>query len=177
MRGTFFCFAWLLFVSFNLSTLTYVSMASMGYMMFGHETLLQITLNLPGGKISFIIAIYTAVIYTHNHAGCGSHEEELVQPLWHWIHLHSAKDFVADQYSHNGPPLHVLRVTSGSGRGSSYVTISILLPCTSYLKVSGSGESRLPLYLGLSFSGYWFKLLVLICLSRRLQVIFDLFEH
>lgn len=51
-----------LFVCFILSTITYGSMATMGYSMYGQNLLSQITLNLPSGKISSKIAIHTTLI-------------------------------------------------------------------------------------------------------------------
>lgn len=51
-----------LLVCFVLSGLTYGSMAVLGYLMFGDNLLSQVTLNLPAGKISSKIAIYTTLI-------------------------------------------------------------------------------------------------------------------
>lgn len=51
-----------LFISFGLSTLAYVSMAVIGYLMFGSTVLSQVTLNLPINKISSKIAIYTTLV-------------------------------------------------------------------------------------------------------------------
>lgn len=51
-----------LLVCFILSTITYVSMAVIGYLMFGETLTSQITLNLPIKKISSKVAIYTTLI-------------------------------------------------------------------------------------------------------------------
>ncbi|CAI9096598.1 OLC1v1032783C1 [Oldenlandia corymbosa var. corymbosa] len=51
-----------LLVCFALSTITYGSMAVLGYLMFGQNLASQITLNLPTFKISSKIAIYTTLI-------------------------------------------------------------------------------------------------------------------
>ncbi|XP_033516409.1 amino acid transporter AVT1I-like [Nicotiana tomentosiformis] len=51
-----------LLLCFILSTITYGSMAIIGYLMYGQNLLSQVTLNLPTGKVSSKIAIYTAII-------------------------------------------------------------------------------------------------------------------
>ncbi|XP_060213426.1 amino acid transporter AVT1I-like [Lycium barbarum] len=51
-----------LLLCFILSTFTYGSMATMGYLMYGQNLMSQITLNLPTEKISSKIAIYTTLI-------------------------------------------------------------------------------------------------------------------
>ncbi|KAL3511122.1 hypothetical protein ACH5RR_030523 [Cinchona calisaya] len=55
-------FSKVLLVCFVLSGITYGSMAVLGYLMFGQNLTSQITLNLPTGKISSKIAIYTTLI-------------------------------------------------------------------------------------------------------------------
>ncbi|KAI4340121.1 hypothetical protein MLD38_024989 [Melastoma candidum] len=49
-------------VMFGLGTLSYTSMAVLGYLMFGHNLSSQITLNLPSNKISSKMAIYTTLL-------------------------------------------------------------------------------------------------------------------
>ncbi|XP_070031641.1 amino acid transporter AVT1I-like [Nicotiana tomentosiformis] len=51
-----------LLLFFILSTITYGSMATMGYLMYGENLMSQVTLNLPTRKISLKIAIYTTLI-------------------------------------------------------------------------------------------------------------------
>ncbi|XP_057492960.1 amino acid transporter AVT1I-like isoform X1 [Actinidia eriantha] len=51
-----------LLVCFVLSTISYGSMAVLGYLMYGENVLSQVTLNLPTQKISSKIAIYTTLI-------------------------------------------------------------------------------------------------------------------
>ncbi|OIT21820.1 PREDICTED: vacuolar amino acid transporter 1-like [Nicotiana attenuata] len=51
-----------LLLCFILSTITYGSMATMGYLMYGENLMSQVTLNLPTRKISSKIAIYTTLI-------------------------------------------------------------------------------------------------------------------
>lgn len=55
-------FSKVLFLCFTLSTIVYVSMAVLGYLMFGSKVESQITLNLPTNKLSSQIAIYTTLI-------------------------------------------------------------------------------------------------------------------
>lgn len=49
-------------VCFLLCTISYASMAIVGYLMFGPTVLSQITLNLPTNKISSKVAIYTTLV-------------------------------------------------------------------------------------------------------------------
>lgn len=51
-----------LILCFTLCTITYASMAVLGYSLFGSEVPSQITLNLPTGKLSFKVAIYTTLV-------------------------------------------------------------------------------------------------------------------
>ncbi|WOL20273.1 hypothetical protein Cni_G29077 [Canna indica] len=55
-------FSEVLVVCFILCTINYASMAIMGYLMYGDKLQSQVTLNLPVGKISSKIAIYTTLI-------------------------------------------------------------------------------------------------------------------
>ncbi|OIT06178.1 PREDICTED: vesicular GABA transporter-like [Nicotiana attenuata] len=55
-------FSKVLLVCFLLSTITYGSMATMGCLMYGQNLMSQVTLNLPTGKVSSKIAIYTTLI-------------------------------------------------------------------------------------------------------------------
>ncbi|KAL0332077.1 UNVERIFIED_CONTAM: Amino acid transporter AVT1I [Sesamum calycinum] len=55
-------FSSVLLLCFVFSTVTYASMAILGYLMFGSEVQSQITLNLPTHKFSSKVAIYTALI-------------------------------------------------------------------------------------------------------------------
>ncbi|KAK3042405.1 hypothetical protein RJ639_002451 [Escallonia herrerae] len=51
-----------LIVCFALSTVSYGSMAVLGYLMYGNNVMSQVTLNLPTDKISSKVAIYTTLI-------------------------------------------------------------------------------------------------------------------
>jgi len=47
---------------FLACTLFYAAVAVLGYLMFGEDVKSQVTLNLPGGKFSSYVAIYTTLI-------------------------------------------------------------------------------------------------------------------
>lgn len=55
-------FSKVMFVCFLLCTISYASMAIVGYLMFGPSVLSQITLNLPTNKTSSKVAIYTTLV-------------------------------------------------------------------------------------------------------------------
>lgn len=55
-------FSKVLVICFVACTLNYGSMAILGYLMYGDEVESQVTLNLPEGKLSSRLAIYTALI-------------------------------------------------------------------------------------------------------------------
>ncbi|GJN27858.1 hypothetical protein PR202_gb15913 [Eleusine coracana subsp. coracana] len=55
-------FPMVLFICFALSTFSYAFMGIIGYLMYGHALQSQITLNLPSGKVSSKIAIYTTLV-------------------------------------------------------------------------------------------------------------------
>uniref|UniRef100_A0A9I9CX42 Amino acid transporter transmembrane domain-containing protein n=1 Tax=Cucumis melo TaxID=3656 RepID=A0A9I9CX42_CUCME len=129
---------------FIICTFCYASMAVMGYAMFGSDIQSQITLNLPTGKISSLIAIYTT----------------LVNPICKYALMTvpivtAIKNRFTSNY--NTKPLTMLISTTllvsnvivalaipffGSlmslvGAFLS-VTASIILPCVCYLKISGN---------------------------------------
>ncbi|KAM0936788.1 putative amino acid transporter, transmembrane domain-containing protein [Dioscorea sansibarensis] len=55
-------FPMMLFICFTICTLNYLFMAVIGYLMYGDNTQSQITLNLPGNKLTSKIAIYITLI-------------------------------------------------------------------------------------------------------------------
>uniref|UniRef100_A0A2C9WAV2 Amino acid transporter transmembrane domain-containing protein n=1 Tax=Manihot esculenta TaxID=3983 RepID=A0A2C9WAV2_MANES len=55
-------FSNVLLICFIFCTFTYASMAVIGYSMFGSEVQSQVTLNLPIGKLSSRVAIYTILV-------------------------------------------------------------------------------------------------------------------
>ncbi|TVU13977.1 hypothetical protein EJB05_37417, partial [Eragrostis curvula] len=55
-------FPMMLFICFTLSTLSYALMGIIGYLMYGDALESQVTLNLPSGKVSSKVAIYTTLV-------------------------------------------------------------------------------------------------------------------
>nr|CAB3486831.1 unnamed protein product [Digitaria exilis] len=55
-------FPMVLFICFLVSTLSYGFMGIIGYLMYGDALMSQVTLNLPSGKVSSKIAIYTTLV-------------------------------------------------------------------------------------------------------------------
>ncbi|XP_027334078.1 amino acid transporter AVT1I-like [Abrus precatorius] len=55
-------FSRVLFVCFSVCTLGYAAAGFLGYLMFGEEVDSQVTLNLPTGKFSSQVAIYTTLV-------------------------------------------------------------------------------------------------------------------
>ncbi|KAL9320082.1 hypothetical protein ACSQ67_011921 [Phaseolus vulgaris] len=55
-------FSKVLVACFLACTLFYAAVAVLGYLMFGEDVKSQVTLNLPGGKFSSYVAIYTTLI-------------------------------------------------------------------------------------------------------------------
>ncbi|CAN7045011.1 unnamed protein product [Brassica rapa subsp. trilocularis] len=134
-----------LLISFILCTIGYTSMAVLGYLMYGSNTLSQITLNLPTHKTSSKVAIYTT----------------LVNPIAKYALMitptvNTIKDWFPSRYAKK-TYLHLLISTlciaSSVVIAETFpffgymmslvgallsVTVSILLPCLCYLKISGS---------------------------------------
>ncbi|KAH7569289.1 hypothetical protein JRO89_XS06G0138400 [Xanthoceras sorbifolium] len=52
-------FSKVLLISFVICTITYLTMATLGYLMYGQNVQSQVTLNLPTEKVSSKVAIYT----------------------------------------------------------------------------------------------------------------------
>ena len=52
----------MLLVCFTVCTLGYAATAFLGYLMFGQKVQSQVTLNLPNGKFSSQVAIYTTLV-------------------------------------------------------------------------------------------------------------------
>ncbi|CAJ1960445.1 unnamed protein product [Sphenostylis stenocarpa] len=55
-------FSKVLFVCFLACTLVYAAVAALGFLMFGEDVKSQVTLNLPRGKFSSHVAIYTTLV-------------------------------------------------------------------------------------------------------------------
>lgn len=135
-------FCKVLFISFGLATLSYITMAVIGYLMFGRDTLPEITLNLPKGKISSKIAIYTTLVSPIAKYAliitpvAEAIERKLVSPynikpiclLLRTLLLISTV-VVALVF----PFFGTLMALVGAALN---ITVSILLPCTCFLKIS-----------------------------------------
>ncbi|KAI3452300.1 hypothetical protein Pfo_008965 [Paulownia fortunei] len=137
-------FSTVLLLCFVFSTVTYVSMAILGYLMFGSELQSQITLNLPTDKFSSKVAIYTA----------------LINPIAKYaLMVKPIVDAIESQFqSYSGKRFYTLFVRTILLSSSVIValtlpffgylmslvgaflsvTASILLPCFCYLKISGA---------------------------------------
>lgn len=133
-----------LIVCFTICTITYASMAVSGYSMFGSEVQSQITLNLPVGRLSSKVAIYTTLVNPIAKYAL------MVTPI-----VDAAKNsFPAGRFNKriSGLLISTILVISTvmvalvvplfadlmSLVGAFLsVTASIILPCLCYLKVSG----------------------------------------
>lgn len=137
-------FLQVLLLCFVLCTFTYVSMAILGYLMFGSELKSQITLNLSTDKLSSKVAIYTA----------------LINPIAKYaLMLRPIVDAIEDRFlSCSKKRFHSLFLRTILLSSSVFValtvpffgdlmslvgaflsvTASILLPCLCYLKISGA---------------------------------------
>ncbi|KAK7268976.1 hypothetical protein RIF29_21688 [Crotalaria pallida] len=138
-------FSNVLLLCFVLSSAGYASMAIIGYLMFGAEVESQITLNLPINRISSQIAIYTTLVNPIAKYAL------MVTPI-----SNALKGLLPQQHK-NRPVISVListtlvissvivaltvpffaYLTSLVGAFLS-ITASIILPCSCYLKISGT---------------------------------------
>ncbi|KAJ7970991.1 putative Amino acid transporter [Quillaja saponaria] len=137
-------FSNVLFICFTICTITYASMATFGYLMFGSEVQSQITLNLPTDKLSSRVAIYTTLVNPISKYAL------MVTPI-----VNAMKKLLPYQYNKRICALListtlvistviVALVVPFYGYLMSLVgaflsvTASILLPCLCYLKISGT---------------------------------------
>ncbi|KAK9274714.1 hypothetical protein L1049_021965 [Liquidambar formosana] len=137
-------FSQVLLVSFVICTITYVSMAILGYLIYGQNVQSQVTLNLPTEKVSSKVAIYTIL------AGPVAKYALTVTPIATAIESH-----LPGNYQESRPISILIRtfllistvilaivfpsfqsVTSLSG-AVLIVFVSFLLPCVCYLKIFG----------------------------------------
>ncbi|RVW25394.1 Amino acid transporter AVT1I [Vitis vinifera] len=139
-------FSKVLLICFALSTINYGSMAILGYLMFGENLRSQVTLNLPTGKMSSKLAIYTTLINPLTKYGI------IITPI---------ANAIEDTFSfHNSRPISVTIRTAlvistvvvaltvpffgyimeFIGAFLS-VTVSMLFPCVFYLKINKASRS------------------------------------
>ncbi|CAH9088841.1 unnamed protein product [Cuscuta epithymum] len=136
-------FSKVLLVCFLVCTISYASMAILGYLMFGSEVLSQVTLNLPFGKLSSKVAIFTTLINPIAKYAL------MVKPL-----VNATENMLA---SHCSKKSHSLLVRISlvistvivalaiplfgylmSLVGACFsIAASVLLPCLCFLKISG----------------------------------------
>ncbi|KAH7652555.1 solute carrier family 32 (vesicular inhibitory amino acid transporter) protein [Dioscorea alata] len=133
-------FPMMLFICFIICTLNYLFMAIIGYLMYGDNTQSQITLNLPGNKLTTKIAIYITLINPFTKYAL------LIMPIADAIE----ESFRVSKYKFIGLLIRTLIVMStvivaltvpffgyvlaltGSFLSS---TATMLLPCACYLKI------------------------------------------
>ncbi|KAI4346602.1 hypothetical protein L6164_007484 [Bauhinia variegata] len=138
-------FSNVLLVCFVVSTIGYASMAIFGYLMFGSEVHSQITLDLPTSKISSRVAIYTTLVNPISKYAL------MVTPI-----KNALKGLLPQQCKKNKltnilisttlviSTVIVALVVPFFGYLMSLVgaflsiTASIILPCSCYLKISGT---------------------------------------
>ncbi|KAF5956685.1 hypothetical protein HYC85_003910 [Camellia sinensis] len=137
-------FSKVLFLSFIICTITYVSMAILGYLIYGQTVQSQVTLNLPQEKLSSKVAIYTIL------AGPIAKYSLTITPV-----ATAIENCLPANYHHNKLIGMLIRlvllistvilavlfpsfesVTSLSG-AFLIVSVSFLLPCLFYLKIFG----------------------------------------
>ncbi|XP_049364564.1 amino acid transporter AVT1I-like [Solanum verrucosum] len=138
-------FSKVMLLCFLFATITYASIAAMGYSMFGSEVESQITLNLPTGNFGSKLAIYTTLI--NPIAKYSLMMTPVINRLEERFQSNSNKE------SSFIPAIRITLVISSvivaltipffgylmSLVGAFLsVTASVLLPCLCYLKISGT---------------------------------------
>ncbi|KAL1557161.1 amino acid transporter AVT1I-like [Salvia divinorum] len=132
-------FSSVLLVCFTLCTVTYTSMAILGYTMFGSELQSQITLNLPTDKLSSKVAIFTALLNPIAKYALmmkpivDSVERGSVCRSLTRVVLITGSVFVAVTVPFFGYLMSLVGAFLS-------VTASILLPCFCYLKICGKSK-------------------------------------
>ncbi|KAB1211600.1 Vacuolar amino acid transporter 1 [Morella rubra] len=133
-----------LLLCFTLCTVSYASMAVLGYLMFGSEVQSQITLNLPTDKLSSRVAIYTTLVIPITKYAL------IVTPI-----VNATKSWFPSGYNKKIFGLVVstsLVISTVIGAlvipfyadlmslvgALLSVTASIIMPCLCYLKISGT---------------------------------------
>ncbi|XP_070012758.1 LOW QUALITY PROTEIN: amino acid transporter AVT1I-like [Nicotiana sylvestris] len=137
-------FSKIMLLCFVFSTITYASVAVMGYLRFGSDVESQITLNLPTEKFSSKLAIYTALInpiakYALMMTPIVNRIEERFQSYCHnrsfSLLTRTLLVMSSVAVALTIPFFGYLMSLVGAFLS---VTASILLPCLCYLKISGT---------------------------------------
>ncbi|KAL0343878.1 UNVERIFIED_CONTAM: Amino acid transporter AVT1I [Sesamum angustifolium] len=166
-------FSKVLLLCFVFSTVTYASMAILGYLMFGSEVQSQITLNLPTHKFSSKVAIYTALI--NPIAKYALTLRPIVDAIEDCVQLRRCYSLILRTTLVCSSVIVALTVPyfgylmSLVGAFLS-VTTSILLPCFCYLKISGAYR-KIGLELAISSSVVLMGLIILVIEHIRLYII------
>lgn len=136
-------FSKVLLLCFLCTTISYASMAVIGYLMFGPKVDSQITLNLPIRKLSSRVAIYTTLVNPLSKYALmlepvssatenwfpGYHKKRLVRILIRTA-LVATQVFVAVAVPFFGYLMSLVGAFLS-------VTASIIIPCLCYLKIAG----------------------------------------
>uniref|UniRef100_A0A5B7B201 Putative Transmembrane amino acid transporter family protein isoform 1 n=2 Tax=Davidia involucrata TaxID=16924 RepID=A0A5B7B201_DAVIN len=138
-------FSKVLLFSFTVTTITYMSMSIVAYLMYGDNVESQITLNLPTGEVSAEVAIYTTLLIPITRYAL------MVTPVATGI-----ESGLSDNYKNWRPVRLLIRIALLSSTvmvacvfpyfeslmaivGSIFVVLaSFLIPCLCYLKISSS---------------------------------------
>ncbi|KAJ8771871.1 hypothetical protein K2173_027048 [Erythroxylum novogranatense] len=136
-------FSQVLILCFALTALSYISMAAIGYLMFGENVQSQVTLSLPTRKVSSQIAIYTilvapitkfALIFSPIPTAIENQLPRKYKTKFISILLRTGLLISTLGVALGFPFFTLLVALIGS---ILIVTVSILLPCSCYLKISG----------------------------------------
>ncbi|XP_057769501.1 amino acid transporter AVT1I-like [Salvia miltiorrhiza] len=135
-------FSKVLLVCFVVCTVSYASMAVLGYMMFGSSVQSQVTLNLPTNKISSKVAIYTTLV--NPLAKYALMVSPLVNALERRFLVRRSRGLsVLIRTLLVGSTIFVALAVPFFGYLMSLVgaflsvTASVILPCLCYVKISG----------------------------------------
>ncbi|KAM3405755.1 hypothetical protein ACQJBY_000020 [Aegilops geniculata] len=138
-------FSKVLVVCFVVSTLNFGSVAILGYLMYGGDVESQFTLNLPEGKLSSKLAIYTALINPFSKYAlmvtpvATAIEEKLLASNQRFVHI-LVRTFIVIStviIALTVPFFADLMALVGS---LLIVMASMLLPCICYLKIFGTAS-------------------------------------
>ncbi|GAB2221823.1 hypothetical protein Droror1_Dr00013013 [Drosera rotundifolia] len=138
-------FVKVLFVSFIITTITYLGMAVSGYLMYGDNVDTQITLNLPTNSVATQVAIYTTLLIPVTRYAlmmtpvASAIENGMPENYRHMTSFRIAIRLVLLVSTTTLAYAFPYYETLVSVVGSIFVVLaSFLLPCLCYLKISGS---------------------------------------
>jgi len=143
-------FSKVLLLCFLLSTIIYVSMAVLGYLMFGPGVESQVTLNLPRDKLGSRIAIYTTLITPLAKYALLLKPVVISTESWFPTHCQKKKQFkIFIRTTLVATQVIVALALPFFGHIMSLVgalfsaTASLAIPCLCYLKISRFNNLRL----------------------------------